>query len=257
MQPNSVNELYASKTDEELLLLAAEKDSLVESAQLALEDEIHRRNLDSSHRSGLTTEVSAVAESTSEHHEPLEIRSGIQWMGFFLLNTLLVYMCVYVSRLLVGRYFLVVAAALDVPQRGSPWDWYLRHLEWLTIIPALVAGYIDVARFLPATVGKRIGEWRSGSTSTCVWVLPTVLLLYKMLRVAFSSALSGTSMSAFRYLFDIQKVMPTFANPLASDPVRVLAQMYVTAPFYAGVAFSVGALLWKHRLLPRLFRSLS
>jgi len=47
--------------------------------------------------------------------------------------------------------------------------------------------------------------------------------------------------------------MPTFANPLASDPVRVLAQISITAPFYAGVAYSLGALVSKHQLLIKLF----
>ena len=58
-----------------------------------------------------------------------------------------------------------------------------------------------------------------------------------------SSVLFGASMSAFSYFFDIQKVMPTLANPLVSDPIRVLRQLYLTAPFYAGVGFSVGSLL--------------
>jgi hypothetical protein len=43
------------------------------------------------------------------------------------------------------------------------------------------------------------------------------------------------------------------ANPLASDPVRVLAQMTITAPFYAGIAYSLGALASKHQLLTKLF----
>jgi hypothetical protein len=60
-------------------------------------------------------------------------------------------------------------------------------------------------------------------------------------------------MTSIKYFFDIQKVMPTWANPLVSDPTRVAAQMFVTAPFYAGVAYSVGALIAKHELLTKLF----
>lgn len=47
--------------------------------------------------------------------------------------------------------------------------------------------------------------------------------------------------------------MPTFADPLASDPVRVFAQMFVTAPFYAGVAYSFGAMVEKYRLFETIF----
>ena len=60
-------------------------------------------------------------------------------------------------------------------------------------------------------------------------------------------------MTALKYFFDIQKVMPTWANPLASDPERVAAQMFVTAPFYAGLAYSLGALMSKHQLLVKPF----
>jgi hypothetical protein len=72
-----------------------------------------------------------------------------------------------------------------------------------------------------------------------------------------SSVLYGSSMSAFRYYFDIQRVMPTFSNLFGSDPVRLWSQMSVTAPFYAGVAFSAGALMWKYRPLSSLFRRVS
>jgi hypothetical protein len=47
--------------------------------------------------------------------------------------------------------------------------------------------------------------------------------------------------------------MPTFANPLASDPERVVAQIFVTAPFYAGLAYSVAALAAKRKVVQTLF----
>jgi hypothetical protein len=61
-------------------------------------------------------------------------------------------------------------------------------------------------------------------------------------------------MSAFKYFFDIQQVMPTLENSLATDPVRVLAQMSVTAPSYAGLAYSLGELAWNRGLLAALFK---
>jgi len=39
--------------------------------------------------------------------------------------------------------------------------------------------------------------------------------------------------------------MPSGAHPLASDPKRVLEQMLITAPFYAGISYSFGGLLAK------------
>ena len=60
-------------------------------------------------------------------------------------------------------------------------------------------------------------------------------------------------MSAIKYFFDIQEVMPTMSNLFASDSIRVVEQMTVTAPFYAGIAYSLGALGSKHQLLKKLF----
>ncbi len=69
-----------------------------------------------------------------------------------------------------------------------------------------------------------------------------------------SSVLYGSSITeVVKYFFDIVKVMPTWQNPLAGDPIRAWAQMSVTAPFYAGVAYSVGALASKHQVLAKLF----
>jgi hypothetical protein len=39
---------------------------------------------------------------------------------------------------------------------------------------------------------------------------------------------------------------------LSADPARVSAQLFVTAPFYAGVSYSVGALASKYRVIQKL-----
>ena len=79
-------------------------------------------------------------------------------------------------------------------------------------------------------------------------------LAYKMLQYhAPSSVLVGDSMSVFTYFFHIERVMPTMTNPIASDPIRVLAQMTVTAPFYAGVAYSLGAWSATRKLITRVW----
>jgi hypothetical protein len=135
-----------------------------------------------------------------------------------------------------------------------PVDWYLQHLELVMIVPALIAGYVNVSRFAPALVGKPVWDTRFDSAITWAWCVPALVLSYRMLQYhAPSSVLFGGSMTSIKYFFDIQKVMPTWANPLVSDPTRVAAQMFVTAPFYAGVAYSVGALASRYELLTKLF----
>jgi hypothetical protein len=123
--------------------------------------------------------------------------------------------------------------------------WNLRHLALLTIAISLVAGYVDLARFLPAVVGKQIAGRRFTSPATWVWIIPAAILLYDILQFrASSSSVFGPSMPVFSYFFDI--------DPLVGNWARMRAQMVVTAPFYAGVGYSLGALAWKHRLLPKL-----
>ncbi len=161
----------------------------------------------------------------------------------FGLHTLAVYLCaVHFAPWLISRWFAWIAPVLQVPTTTSPGNWYLQHLELASIVPAVFAGYI-VAR-------------RPDSVATLAWGVPVLVLAYKMLRYqAPSSVLIGSSMSAFGYFFDIQTSMPTLANPTASDPVRALTQIIITAPFYAGVAYSLGALAAKRKLLNSLFGS--
>jgi hypothetical protein len=144
------------------------------------------------------------------------------------------------------------APIFGTPSNVAPLDWHLRHLALMTVIISVIAGYIDLGRFLPSIVGKQIAGRRSSSAGTWMWIIPTTVLLYCMLQFRGPSSVFGSSMSAFRYFFDIQH-MPTLRNPHGSDWVRVRLQWQVTAPFYAGIAYSFGALAWKHRLLPTLF----
>ena len=252
MNAVSIKEVYETKTDDELLSLASQKDTLIETARNSLMGELRRRGLDDSPAMAIAgTTVKADSETEQKTYQG---QSSFVLLGLFLLNTFVVYGCaVRLSPFLVGRWFAWVTPVAGVPTGILPTDWYLQHLELVTIIPALVAGYIDLGRFLPVLVGKEIGQWRSGSAAMWAWIIPCAVLLHGMLIFhAPSSVLVGSSMSAFKYFFKIQTVMPTFKN-LTSDPTRVLDQMIVTAPFYASVAYSLGAFAWRHRLLRTIF----
>ena len=192
-------------------------------------------------------------------HVPITIPESKQSLfalsAAFLLDTVVVYiLALRGSGLLVSLWFVWIAPVLQIPVSSSPGDWHLRHLEWVTIVPAFAAGYINLGRIVPATFGKLINESRSARTALWVWTLPTVVLIYKMLRYhSPSSVLYDSSTSAIRYFFDIQHVMPNINNFGAVDSFRLLAQMTVTAPFYTGFAYSLGALSSKHGVLTKLF----
>ncbi len=166
---------------------------------------------------------------------------GVGRVAAFGLHTLAVYVCaVHFFPWLIGLWFAWVAPVLQISIDTPPGDWYLRHLEVTSIVPALLVGYVTARR--------------PDSVATWAWGIPVLVLAYKMMRYRSpSSVLIGTSMSAFRYFFDIQTSMPTMMNPTASDPVRALAQITITAPFYTGVAYSFGAFVLKRRLLTKLF----
>ncbi len=182
-------------------------------------------------------------------------KSLLGLIAAFGIHTVIVYMsAVFLSPWLVGHWFGWVAPILRISIGIPAADWYLQHLEIVTVIPALILGYVNVTRFFPATVRSYIGERRSESVAVWAWTFPVFVLGCKMLLYqAPSSVLYGTSMSAIKYFFDIQTVMPTIRGFRGSDPVRVLAQMDVTAPFYAGFAYGLGALVSKHRLLTKVF----
>jgi len=176
-------------------------------------------------------------------------------IGTFAVDTLIVYiLALRVSGTLVSFWFAWVPRLLQIWTIVRPGDWYMQHLELMTIVPALMAGYIDVGRIVPAFLGGLIKERRTNSAAMLAWMIPTSVLIYKMLQYRSpTSVLAGNSMSAFRYFFDIQRTMPTFAQLLAGDPVRLAQQLTVTAPFYAGIAYSLGALFHRYGILTKLF----
>jgi hypothetical protein len=133
-------------------------------------------------------------------------------------------------------------------------DWYLQHLEWSTIIPAAIIGYLDVFRLLPGSWSEEVDIRKHDFAAIWAWSVPSLILAYKIVKYdSPHSVLFGNSISAISYFFDIQQTMPGSDHPLGGDPIRVLAQMIVTAPFYAGIAYSLGALASRCDLLTKLF----
>ncbi len=173
------------------------------------------------------------------HHTSVE--SLVGRVPAFAMHTATIYIfAVHVSPWLVGRWFAWIMPILQISTVTAAADWYLQHLELVSILPALAVGYV-VAR-------------RPDSVATWAWGIPAVVLAYKMLQYQTPSAVFvGAPMSAFRYFFEIERVMPTMRYATPSDPVRVLAQMTITASFYAGVAYSFGAWVSKRELLTKLF----
>jgi len=158
-------------------------------------------------------------------------------VGMFLVHTALVYMgSISWFPWLVYRWF-DVAPFLNIHPVVQRIDWYLQHLAAVNIAFALLVGY-GMAR-----AAKSAAIW--------AWAVPLVVLTFEILLFKSRTPVSvfggyRPSMSAIEYFFG------TVAG-LFDDPPRALAQMRITAPFYAGVAYAVGAVIARHGILSNLF----
>lgn len=256
MQADSFAQLYASKTDGELLELAADKNSLLDSARLALTEELNRRDLsepDEPENDNRQQAPTAEVQYISDKRSGVAVPPTVVWVGLFLLDTAIVFILAeHVSHILSVKWVAWIAPLLGLSRETAPANWYLQHFELVTILPALLAGYFDVARFVPATLGNQVAARRVNSPSLFAWSVPAASLLIGLLTFhPSSSVLFDSSPSALSYYFDIQRAMPAWAN--LPGVRRYLTQLTVTAPFYAGVAYSLGALAWKYALLDTIF----
>jgi hypothetical protein len=183
--------------------------------------------------------------------EDLARRSGFVWpgtgaIGSFALHTTAVPLCgIFLGPWLFSRWFVWILPLFRISPAMPRADYWLQHLELVSIIPALVFGAL-VAQYF-----ERLASW--------AWVVPTMILSYKLLTFTNPDAsvlASADSLSRFSYYFVIQQHVPTFLDLRGSDPVRVVEQMDVTVPFYSGIAYSIGALLTKHKVIDRVVSSL-
>lgn len=179
--------------------------------------------------------------------ENLARRAGFAWpqnsmFGPFAFHTTAAVVCgIHLGPWLL-RWLVWVLSLARMSRRVPTGDDYLQHFELASIVPAFILGYVLSRHF------RRLAMY--------AWILPTVVLAYKLLRFSEppSSILAPHHTTRFSYFFVIQRSMPWFASGfLAGDPVRVAQQVLVIAPFYAGLAYSLGALAARHDILRKFF----
>ena len=178
---------------------------------------------------------------------------GASAVGRWALHTSVAGLCVtYVSLWLAGQLVHWVLPLFGQPAPAHAVDFYLQHFELANLIPAFLLGWV-IARKLP-----ELSAW--------AWSLPTMIMVYKLATFVEpnpSVLTSGDAWHRFTYYFDIQRIAPTMRITSASsdvsgpDPVRVLEQITVVAPFYCGIAYSIGALAMKAGVFQRIWESLS
>ena len=183
-----------------------------------------------------------------EEVEHLAHHAGLTWpggavIGPFAFHTTAAAACgIHLGPWLLSRWFVWILPLAGMSTHAPTGNDYLQHFELASIVPAFVVGYVLSRHF------RRV--------ATYAWILPTVVLAYKLVTFTepYASILAPHSSTRFSYFFVIQRSMPTFTPGFGGvDPVRIAQQMTVVAPFYAGLAYSIGAVAEKHNVLEKLF----
>jgi hypothetical protein len=129
---------------------------------------------------------------------------------------------------------------LQHPTSSSSFEFLFSHVLAFSFVPAFAAGLIN-ARFK-----HRVAQF--------VWLVPTVILAYKFLTFPNPSVFQSQFSAAFHQYFGGGFLIPEFRDwhefwaivGSNSDTTRGRAQLDFTAPFYAGIGYSVAA--WMGRL---------
>jgi hypothetical protein len=187
-----------------------------------------------------------------EEIDNLAHRAGLAWpvdsaIGPFALHTTVAALCgIHFGPWLLSRWYVWIMPLAGMSPRTPTGSDYLQHFELASIVPAFVVGYLLSRHF--------------GRLATYAWILPTIILAYKLLTFVEPqvSVFTPHSSTRFEYFFVTQRTMPTFTPGFGGvDPIRVVQQMFVVAPFYAGLAYTAGAITAAHDVLKRIFGSSS
>lgn len=162
-------------------------------------------------------------------------RSGNGWQAlWFLLHLAAVYALVeFFTPWLSGWTAGKVLPLLQHPSSSGPFQFLFSHLFGLSFVPAFLLGLIN-SRFK-----HRAAQF--------VWLVPAVILAYKFVTFPATSVFASQFSAAFHqyfaggFLFDGSWAMSDMRDFGSPDIRRGLAQIQFTAPFYAGLGYSIAA----------------
>jgi len=164
----------------------------------------------------------SLARNGAPEEETGEIarRSGLEWpgaslLGLFALHTTVAAICgIRFGPWLLSRWFTWIVPLTGMAYHAPTGNDWLQHFELTSMVAALLVGYILARRF------RGMATW--------AWILPTVVLAYKLLTFTepYSSVLAPHSSTRLSYFFVIQRSAPTFTAGFGGvDPIRVAEQI--------------------------------
>src|SRR5260370_23253814 len=94
------------------------------------------------------------------------------YISSFVIQVIAVYTCaIHFSPWLVFRWFAWVLPVIGMSTVTLPTDWYLQHLEVMTVGPALAVGYVVGLVARPTSI----------ESASFAWIIPTLFLFYGLL----------------------------------------------------------------------------
>ena len=161
-------------------------------------------------------------------------RSGFGWQViWFVGHLVVVYGVVSFCTPWIAGFVRRLMMLVGEPTSLTSFEFLFDHIFLFSFIPALLLGL-----FLP----------KSGhQTALLVWLLPAAILAYKFLTFPSSSVFSSQFSAAYHHYFEGAFIMPDlrtrddFLALAPGDAIRALAQLQITAPFYAAIAYSAGS----------------
>jgi hypothetical protein len=183
--------------------------------------------------------ASTVENKTTEQvlREARSSRDSVGWQVlWFMLHVAAVYaITLYCTPWLAGWTRGKLLPLLQQPTTLSGFEFLYSHIFAFSFLPAFAVGLVN-ARF-------------RHSVAHFVWLVPTVVLAYKFFTFPAPSVLQSQFQVAFHQYFGGGFQIPEFrdwrefwqivmTNP---DMLRGKAQLDFTAPFYAGIGYSVAA----------------
>jgi len=165
---------------------------------------------------------------------------------WFLAHLAAVYAIVkFVTPWLAGWTRGTLLPLLQHPTSSGSFEFFFSHVLAFSFIPAFLSGSVN-ARF-------------RHKAAQFVWLVPALILAYKFATFSPPSVLQSQFPAAFHQYFGGGFVIPEFRDwhefwsivGSNSDMTRGMAQLQFTAPFYAGVGYSVAAWIGRRTELSR------
>jgi hypothetical protein len=165
-------------------------------------------------------------------------------IGWYALHLAATYFSVKVfTPWIAGRIHDWVLPSLAQGQMDSRFQFLLSHLFALSFIPAFCAGLMNY-------------KYKS-SAAGWVWIVPTFILLYQFWTFP-TSMLQNHFAAAYHQYFSADFNLPEYQGyremfaTVSSDMLRGAEQLRFTAPFFAGIGYSISGLLsMRYAAMPR------